>query len=437
MLATKWTFSEDGRTLRLDLRDDVTFTDGTPFTSATVKANIERYQAAEVSAQATAIIDHVEIVDEHTADLVLTAPSRAVLAGISSAAPGIMISEQALDNPDLATHPVGSGAWEIESFRPMEQVVYKRRTDEGGIWDPESGKVAKVEIAVRTTDAAYSAIRSGQADVVLSNGDVNELQSAIDQGTLVQRPLVNSSTTVTMFLNQTVEPFDDVRVRRAVNLAINRRPLVEALVPTTSPRVQPMASAINGFDESLESAYDFDPEKAKELLAQAGHPDGVDAGTFYVGNYEPIPKAAQIVQSDLADVGIDIDLELYDVRQLSSGVYGKSDRPGAFMFLAYPGVEPGAALRFFLDNPLNMPGGVPQDVVDRIGAIDDSTATEDQRAERTRAVTGWAVDQAMFAPLYQGVPGWVMTDKVHGVEEGKAFLAPLGGQDLRHAWISK
>ena len=66
-----------------------------------------------------------------------------------------MISEEALDNPDLATNPVGSWAWEIESFRPSEQVVYTRRTDEGGIWDQDAGKVKKVEIAVRTTDAAY------------------------------------------------------------------------------------------------------------------------------------------------------------------------------------------------------------------------------------------------------------------------------------------
>jgi len=437
MLATEWTFSEDGRTLRLELRDDVTFTDGTPFTAETVKANVERYRDEPVTAAATAIIDRVEVVDEHTVDLVLTAPSRAVLAGIAAAAPGIMISEEALDNPDLATNPVGSGAWEIESFRPSEQVVYTRRTDEGGIWDQDAGKVKKVEIAVRTTDAAYSAIRSGQVDVVLSNGDVGELQSGIDRGDLVVRPLKNASTTATLFLNQTVKPFDDARVRQAVNYAINREPLVEALVPTTTARIQPMASVLNGFDESLEETYPYDPEKAEELLAEAGHAGGVKAGTFYVANYEPFPEAAQIVQADLAAVGIDVGLELYDIRQLSNGTYGSGDRSGAFMFLSYPGIEPGAALEFFFNNPLQYPGGAPQDVLDEIADIDDSTVTVEERADRTRAVTGWAVEQATHAPLWQGVPGWVMTDKVHGVDEGRAFLAPLGGQDFRHAWISK
>jgi peptide/nickel transport system substrate-binding protein len=437
MLATEWTFSEDGKTLRLNLRDDVTFTDGTPFTSATVKANIERYQEAPVSAAATSIIDEVETVDEHTVDLVLTSPSRAVLAAIAAAAPGIMISEEALDNPDLGTNPVGSGAWEIESFRSGESVAYTRRGDDGGIWDPETGKVKNVEIAVRTTDAAYSAIRSGQVDVVLSNGDVSELQSGIDQGNLVVRPLKNASTTATLYLNQTIAPFDDVLVRQAVNFAINRTPLVEALVPTTTPRVQPMASVINGFDESLEDTYPYDPEKAKELLAEAGHSGRVDGGTVYVANYDPFPKAAQIVQADLAAVGIDIEIELYDIRQLSSGAYGNGNRSGAMMFLSYPGLEPGVDLRFFLENPLQFPGGVPQRISDQIATIDDSTVSAEERAERTQVVTGWAVENAMFAPLWQGVPGWVMTDKVHGVDEGDAFLAPLGGQDFRHAWMSR
>ena len=437
MLATKWTFSEDGKTLRLELRDDVTFSDGTPFTAETVKANVERYQSAPVSKAATSVIDSVDVVDEHTVDLHLAAPSRAVLAALTAAAPGIMISERALDNPDLGTKPVGSGAWEIDTFRPSEAVTYKRRTDDGGMWDPETGKVARVEIAVRTTPSAYAAIRSGQVDVVLSNGDVRELQSGIDQGTLKVRPLKNASTTATVHLNQTVKPFDDVRVRQAVNHAINRKPLVEALVPTTTPRVQPMASVVTGFDEALEGIYPYDPAKAKQLLAEAGYPDGVEAGTFYVANYEPFPEAAQIVQADLAEVGIKIELELYDIRQLASGTYGNSDRPGSFMFMSYPGLEPGVDLKWFLENPLVLPGGVPEKISQQIARVDDSTATDEERAARAKAVVKWATEQALYAPMWQGVPGWVMTDKVHGVEDGKAFLAPLGGQDFRHAWMSK
>lgn len=437
MLATKWTFSPDGKTLRLDLREGVTFSDGTPFTASTVKANLERYRAEPVSKGPTSMIKSVEIVDEHTVALHLAAASRAVLGALSASAPGIMISEKALDNPDLTTKPVGSGAWVIDGFRPGESVSYKRRTDKGGIWDPETGKVAGIEIAVRSTQAAYAAIRSGQVDVVLSNGDVSELQTGIDQGTLKMRPLKNASTTAAVYFNRTMKPFDDLRLRQAVNYAINRKPLVKALLPTTTARVQPLASVVTGFDESLESAYPYDPAKAKQLVAAAGYPDGVDGGTFYVANWEPFPDAAQIVQADLAKVGIRIKLELMDIRQLSTGGYGKANKPGAINFMSYPGLEPGVDLAWFLNNPLTMPGGVPADIVKQIAAIDDSTASDEERASRAGAVVKWATDNAMYAPLWQGVPGWVMTDKVHGVESGKAFLAPLGGQDFRYAWMSK
>lgn len=435
MLATKWTFAEDGMTLRLELRDDVKFTDGTKFTSATVKANVERYATEAVSKASIAPVASVEIIDEHTVDLKLVKASRSVLGSISSAT-GIMISEKALDNPDLGSKPVGSGAWEIVSFRPGEAVKYKRRTDKGGIWDKQTGKVATVEIAVRATPSAYAAIRSGQIDVALSNGDIRELQSGVDQGKLVVRPLKNAATTAAVHLNRTIKPFDDVRVRQAVNYALNRKPLVEAMVPTTSARVQPLASTINGFDESLESTYSYDPAKAKALLAEAGHANGIKA-TFYVANYEPFPKAAQIVQADLAAVGIDIDIELYDIRQLSAGTYGNGKHAGALMFMSYPGLEPGVALNWLLNNPLVMPGGIPADVIEQIGQIDDSTITKEEQAKRAGAVVKWATDEALYAPMWQGVPGWVMSNKVHGVENGKAFLAPLGGQDFRYAWLSK
>ncbi|MFC0863172.1 ABC transporter substrate-binding protein [Sphaerimonospora cavernae] len=436
MLATEWTFSPDGKALTLKLREGVTFSDGTPFDAETVKVNVERYKKEPMSADASAIIDNVEVVDDHTVKLHLTEASQQVLTAISSAAPGIMISPKALASEDLGTKAVGTGAWVVDSFRPGQQVTYKRRTDEGGIWDPDTGKVARIEIESRTTDAAYAAVRSGQIDIALSNGNLAPLQPQIDSGQLIVRALKSATTTAAVYMNQTVKPFDDVRVRQAVNYAIDRDAIVKALVPTTSARVQPMASSVNGFDESLEKTYPYDPAKAKQLLAEAGHADGLEAGTFYVANYAAFPDAAQVVQASLAEVGIKIDLELYDIRQLVTQ-YSKSKKPGSFHFLSFPGIEPGADLAFFLDNPLTLPGGVPDKIAQLIERIDDPTVSADERASRAAEVIRYATEQAYFAPLWQGVPGWVQSNKVHGVEEGKAFLGVLGGQDLRHAWISK
>jgi peptide/nickel transport system substrate-binding protein len=437
MLATDWSFSEDGTALALELRDDAVFSDGAPFDAEAVRANIERYQEMDATSAATAIVDRVEVVDENTATLHLTRASRDVLTTIS-AATGIMISPAALDDPNLGTSPVGTGPWVLDGFRPGEMVSYALRPDTENIWDPKAGKVARVEIAARDTEAAYAALRGGQIDVALSNGNVAPLQTQIDSGQLVVRPLKNATTTTAFYMNHARPPFDDVRVRQAVNHAIDREAIVEALVPTTTPRVQPLASVVNGVDESLEDTYTRDPGKARHLLEEAGYGDGrrVGAGTVYVANYQPFPSVAQSVQADLAEVGIDIELELYDVRQLAVQ-YSTSDRTGSFSFMSYPGIEPGSALRWFFDNPLTMPGGVPKQMAQEISEVDDPTVSAAARAERASAVVERALEQAYYAPLYQGVPGWVQTDKLHGVETGKAFLAPLGGQDLRHAWLSK
>lgn len=435
MLATEWTFSDDGTVLTLRLREDAVFSDGAPFDAETVRANIERYKKMPASAGPSAIIDRVQTVDKHTARLHLTRPSRTVLTALSSAAPGIMISPKALDNPDLGTNPVGTGPWVLDDFRPGEKVTYELRSDTENIWDPKAGKVARVEIQSRTTDAAYAALKSGQIDVALSDGNLASLRSQIDSGQLVVRPLKSATTTPALYLNHTKKPFDDVRVRQAVNYAIDRETLVQALVPTTTPRVQPMASSVNGFDESLESTYRHDPARAHRLLVEAGHPRGVDVGTIYVANFAPLPTVAQSVQADLAEVGIRMEIELYDVRQLVTQ-YARSDRPGMLTMMAYPGIEPGSALRWFFDNPLTMPGGVPEEMRAQIRKVDDPTVSAEVRARRAGAVVEFALEQAYYAPLYQGVPGLVHADKLHGLEPGKAFLAPLGGQDLRHAWLS-
>lgn len=436
MLATKWDFSPDGKTLTLELRKGVVFSDGAKFDAATVKANIDRYRKSPTTATVSSVIDSVEIVDDHKVNLHLARPTMSVLAALAASAPGIMISPDALDNPDLASKPVGTGAWVIDTFRPGQQTTYKLRPDTENIWDPKTGKIARIDIATRSSEAAYAAIRSGQVDVVLSNGNVDPLQSQIDAKKLVVRPLKNSVTISGMYLNQTVKPFDDVLVRQAVNLAIDRKAIVKTFVPTTTPRVQLLPSAINGFDESLEKTYPFDPAKAKELLAKAGHPDGLDAGSIFVANYQPFPQVAQVVQSNLADVGIKIDIDLFDARQLTTQ-YGKVNKAAKLDFFGFQALEPGAALKWFLESPIPHPGGVPAEIAEEIAQIDDPTVSREERAKRAGKVNEFALEQAYYAPIYQNNPGWVLTSKVHGIEPGKGFLTPMGVQDFRHAWMSK
>lgn len=433
MLATRWTFSKDGRSLTLQLRKGVKFSDGTPFDAAAVKANLERYKSMPAVAASVAVIASVQVASPNEVVLHLTGPSTSVLTSISSAT-GIMISPKALASKDLGTHPVGTGAWVLASFRPGQEVTYKLRPDRANIWDPQSGKVAGVQITMNMAqDASYAALLSNQIDVVTTNGPVDRLQSKISSGEVYLHPMTTATTSGGIYLRRDLKPFDDVLVRRAVNYAIDRSAIVKSLIPNTQPRVQPMASVINGFDSALEATYPYDPAKAKALLKQAGYPHGVDVGSWYVANFGVFPQVAQFVQAGLAKVGITVKLQTFDIRQLLTE-YSKSRLTGMIDFMSYPGIEPGADLAWFLENPLMMPGGIPKALSAQIATIDDPTVSAQERAARASKVVKEATDQAYYAPIWQGVGSLAASSRVHDMG---GLLNPIGGVDFAHAWISK
>src|SRR5690606_14832693 len=104
-------------------------------------------------------------------------------------------------------------------------------------------------------------------------------------------------------LNRNMASLDDVRVRKAINYAYNREEIVEALFPGSEARYQYSRSGLSGYDASLEGAYSYEPDRARALLAEAGHPDGIDLGQVIVVN-SVTPGVADVLQEQFAEVGI-------------------------------------------------------------------------------------------------------------------------------------
>src|SRR5699024_858186 len=141
--------------------------DGTSFNAEAVKANIDRYKKSPATRAAVEVISSVEVTGPNQVVLHLSQPSRAVLAAISTET-GIMISPKALHHPKtLSTHPVGTGAWVVDKFRPGQDVSYKLRPDTKNIWDPKTGKVDRVDIKAYSNQASNAAMLSGQLDIAL------------------------------------------------------------------------------------------------------------------------------------------------------------------------------------------------------------------------------------------------------------------------------
>ena len=437
MLATSWKFSETGKVLTLELRKDVTFSDGTPFNAEAVKANVEWAKKATGSAVAASFagIASVEAAGEFTAKLNLVNPGTQVLSAISAALGGIMVSPKALDNKDLATHPVGTGAYVIESSRPGQQVVYKRRTDEGGIWDPKTGKPARITITTMAPDAQVNALRSGQVDLSSWSADLGPVKSQVDSGQLQYVPLNGVLNMVGVNFDTTVKPFDNPLVRKAVNFAINRKALVNSFMPPgTAARVQPWPRGLPGFSEAREESYSYDPAKAKALLQEAGLTGGVDAGLMLSPQVGTFPQAAQAIQADLAAVGIEIRLQNMDVFTLVTE-WAKSEASAEFMYMSHPSIEANAWLQRLFINPLWTVGGGSPEVQRLVAETDDLELSTTELAAKVDVVIQYGTDEALYAPIYQGVGGVLASPKVKNLDPLASVNGGVG--DFRNVYLTK
>lgn len=437
MLATEWAFSDNGTTLDLKLREGVTFTDGAPFNGDAVKANLERYRAAtgSASATATAVISSVDVVAPNEVKLRLSRPTTTILNTIAIPIGGAMISPNALGNSDLATKPVGTGAYVLESFEPGQRITYKRRSD-GNIWDADTGKPAQVQIGSYAPDASNNAIRTGQLDVAQAGGGTTQLQSDIDSGKVIIRRQPTASTVSGVFLNSSIPALANVKVRQAVNTAIDRESLVAAFGEGQAARVQPFPSTVSGFYEAGEKSYAYDVDAAKNLLAEAGYPDGLDLGEFLVANNGRMPAQAQAIQAGLAEIGIQIGLRSVDILQLITE-YGKSNAPGILTYMTSASLDPSAWFNWLYASPLTLPGGTPEALKPLLVGVDDSSLPDAERKAKAEAVNKFSVDNAIYAPLMQGVTGLLITPKVGGTATGNLPFTPFGVSDLRNVYVTK
>src|SRR5699024_2512282 len=151
----------------------------------------------------------------------------------------------------------------------------------------DTGKPAKIVVRTLDSDAQVNAIKSGQIDITTWSKETTPFQSGLDSGQLKYVPMTGVLNPLAINFNRTKPPVDDRRVREAVNFAINRTAIVKSFLPTSkngdpgaTPRTQPWPEGLPGFASQREDHFEYDPDKAKELLQQAGHGDGLDAGTM-------------------------------------------------------------------------------------------------------------------------------------------------------------
>jgi len=305
-LAESWLASKDGLTWTFKLRKGVKFHDGTPFAAKAVKYFFDRVLGDEKPFKAslyTPVVQGAEVIDDSTVRVILKQPFGAFLFIMAHSA-GAIVSPAAHQKwgKDLALHPVGTGPFKFVEWMKGDRVTMERND---GYWGGAPNLDRVVVKTVREDQARVLMLESGDADLI-----VNIPTEEIPRLRKDARFTIESSPTARALfiaINVKKKPFDDVRVRQALNYAVNRDAIVKELFQNNAQVVASHVSPLqNGYAQL--AGYPYDPKKSKELLAQAGQPALKVKLWSPKGRFVKDYELAQAVQQDLAAVGVEATL---------------------------------------------------------------------------------------------------------------------------------
>ena len=306
-LAEWWKESEDGKTYEFKLRAGLKFHNGDPLTTEDVKFSFERYKGAS----AKILQDHVaqvEIVDPQVVRFHLKAPwpDFMTVFGTTASAAGIVVPKKYLTqvgDDGFKKHPIGAGPYKFVSQKPGIEVELEAFTD---YWRRVPNVKTLIMKSVPESTTRVVMLKTGETDIayVLDGPDAEGIQKD-------PRLQIVSSKHASIFWIEFTEqwdaksPWHDKRLRMAVNLALDRKRINEAACLGFCPPAGVIVPRVMDYALQVEPPP-YDPKKAKQLLAEAGYPDGIDAGDFAA--IPGFPTVAEAVVNDLIAVGIRVRL---------------------------------------------------------------------------------------------------------------------------------
>lgn len=306
-LAESWQFSDDAKTLTMNLRQGVKFHDGSDFTSADVKASFERVLLEETAAAARANflgIDTIDTPDDFTVVFNLKEADVPILGAMASINAAIVPSEM-VESGDFASKAIGTGPFILDVWTPEEKTTLKANAD----WWGDGPSVDGVEVRIIPDESSIvAALRAGEIDFALLNDPLIATLLVDDPQIILNR--VPAIAYHVLQLNATRPPMDKLEVRQAMSCAIDRQEVLDTASLGEGQVTAPLTIPAYRIPTDNLFCYQKDVAKAKELLAQAGYADGFTLKVI-AANAEP-PTAlseAQSIQAQLAEIGITVEIE--------------------------------------------------------------------------------------------------------------------------------
>jgi len=425
-LAASWEISPDGLQYTFKLRPGVKFHDGTPLDADAVKFNFERFwdekspnfypKAKSFVVAYTKWIHAVDVLDPMTVRVTLKKPNYEWLRqGLQSYGQPLIVSPAAVKkygNEGLALHPIGTGPFRFVERDQGVKTVLERNPD---YW----GAPAKLDRVIfrplQDPATRINALENGEIHM-MTTPPWDDIQRLVDEGFKLSTndnvPYINF-----IYLNTKFGPFKDKRVRQAVNMAIDRAGIAKEIYRKTGRAEYGMLSpGTDVYDPSF-SSYNYDPEAAKKLLAEAGYANGFKA-VYQLPQYGTGEIVETWIQRDLKKIGIDLELQKFEwvtyMGKWAAGMpedigmneigWGMSTPAWIDIVSRCDTVSPNGENSGWYCNP----------EVDKL--LDEAILTRDVAAAKTiyQKANRMIMDDAAYVPYVDDLQPVLLSPKVHG-----------------------
>jgi peptide/nickel transport system substrate-binding protein len=408
-LATSWDYVGEGNTtFELQLREDVTFADGSAMDADAVVSSMEYFlQAGGSLARQVGDVTSVEATDESTVRITYGRPNPDAASTLTQYFVfGVIISPAGLADPDsLLNASQGTGQYTYDAGSSVTGNRYTYQRNES-YWNPEAQQYDTVVVKViGDPNAVLSAAQTGQLDV--AEGDTSTLSLAEDAGLgVVSAPFFNWSLVLADRAGTINPALGDERVRQAMGYALDRGSIASALGPDTfEPSTQVLLPGLDGYIDDPEAGYDLDLDRARQLMAEAGYADGFSMTLLTQPILDPNTAISQAVANSLGAIGIQVELKVE-----STGVpaFIQAGTSGQFEALMWPSAGADMAQ---VSNQILAPGTVfnpfktvdqqTQDLLGQAFATDGQERTDlYQQVNRRLGQLAWVVPVIATKNIY-------------------------------------
>lgn len=375
-LATEWDIETDPPSVTFTLREGVKFHDGTDFDAEAAKWNLDQYNAA--GRAELQIVDSIDILDEYTIRLNLTEFRNDLLNNLSYVS-GHMVSPQAYEDygeDGIDTHPVGTGPFKFVEWERDVELIYEKNEDYWQEGKPFLDRIEIIEIA--DPMVAYASLLNGEVDILSMVAPNDAAELADDENfnivskSLGWRGIMGPS-------DKAESPFSDVLVRQAMSYAIDKEAIADALYYGYATPIHQFTSEDSVYWNPDVEDYPYDPDMARELMAEAGHSDGFDTTIICINT--PIEvQLHTVVQSYLAAIGINATIDASDMGRIFQIVVG-GDWDGLLtvpVSQPTPNFDRTCSIHFVSDAPLFVHQIFPEDFEQ---AVQEALSTPDPQVK--------------------------------------------------------